>query len=141
MPTYDPSKVSIIVGSNIMIARGESTFVKAARNEDGFSLKMSSDGLGTRVKNPNKSGTFEITLIASSPANDLLQAQAIQDEQAGTGIVPVTVEDGTGTAFAQGEQVWIKKIPDLERAKEDGEVTWVMETPLLNLNQGGTTAP
>lgn len=139
MPTYDPSKVSIIVGSIAVIARGEATFIKAARDEDGFMKKMSSDGLGTRIKNPNQAGTIEITVLSSSPSNDALQAQALQDEQAGTGVVAVTIEDQTGTALASCEQGWIRKIPDLERAKEIGDVTWIIDTTKLTLTQGGTS--
>lgn len=141
MPTYNPAKVTISVGSKIVILRGESVFVKASRNKDAVGLKMSSDGIGTRVIDPDHSGRIEVTLVGSSPSNDDFQEIAQQDEDTNDGVVPVTVEDTTGTALASCQQGWVVKIPDLEKAKEMGEVTWIIETDNLELVQGGTTSP
>ncbi len=138
MPTYNPAKVSVVVDSAIMIAKGESTFVKAEHDEDRFSKKMSSDGPGTRVFNPNFGGSIEVTLLRSSPANDSLEIIAAKDEADQTGVVSVSVEDGTGTAEAFAQAAWVKKKPALERAKEDDEVTWIFDTTALYIKQGGT---
>jgi hypothetical protein len=139
MPTYDPSRVSITVGSSIVIGRGESTFVAASRNEDGVTLKMGSDGRGTRNMNTNKSGTISVTLLADSPTNDDLDEIAVKDEDQATGMVTITVNDQNGNAQANLPFGWVKKIPDLERAKEMGEVTWQFEGRKLELNQGAGT--
>lgn len=136
--TFDPTKVTFVLGS--ITAEGYAdSFIKAYRNEDAFSIVVSADGKVTRVRNANRSGRFEVTLKNSSPTNDLFQAQAILDEQTGGGIAPALVKDGSGTAHAQGKNSWIVKQPDLERAKELGDVTWIIETDILDMGQGGTT--
>lgn len=136
--TYDPQKVTVVVGNLTLIGYAD-TFVKAYRNEEIFTYVPSADGHGTRVRNANRSGRIEVTLKGSSPSNDALQTLAIQDELNGTGVKPVLVKDGSGTALAQGQNAWIIKIPDLERAKELGDVTWIIETDILAPKQGGTT--
>lgn len=136
--TYDPAKVSLSFGKLSVIGFSDGTMVKAYRNEDTFSIKIGGDGHGTRVKNANRSGRIEFTLKNSSPSNDQLQAIAILDELSGGGINPAFVKDGSGTALAQGQNAWIVKIADLERAKELGDVTWIVETDLLSIQQGGT---
>lgn len=136
MPTYDPTKVSIAVGSTIMVGKGESTFVASARNGDGYTLKVGADGKYTRSKNADKSGTITVTLLADSEVNDALDKIAVSDEDFGTGIVPISVNDNNGTARAKLPFGWVKKIPDLERQKEMGEVTWTFEGGSLELHQG-----
>lgn len=138
MQTYDPQKVSISVNNQTIVGFAPDTFIKAARAEEAFKLTIGADGNGARTRNANRSGAIEITLLASSPSNDILQAQAITDEDLGTGVGPAMIKDNSGTALASAQNSWIQKIPDLERAKELGNVTWVIETDLLRIQQGGT---
>lgn len=139
MPTYDPQKTSITFDGATLVGYGGSTFMKASRNEDAYTLTVGADGRAVRTRNANRSGRMEITLLGSSPANDILQAIAEDDELSGTGVGTFMFKDASGTALASAQNAWVVKIPDLERAKEMGEVTWVIETDLLNLVQGGTT--
>ena len=136
--TYDPQKVSLSLGDITIVQYSTGTFIKASRNEDAFTLTVSADGTGARTRNANRSGRFEFTLLGSSPSNDDLQALAVADEQDGSGVRAAMVKDGSGTAVARAANAWVVKVPDLERAKELGEVTWIVETDLLNLTQGGT---
>jgi len=139
MATYDPQKVSLSVAGNTITGYAAGTFIKATRNEDGWMLTIGADGGGARTRNANKSGRVEITLLASSPSNDVLQAQAIVDELEATGVGPLLVKDGSGTAVASAGNSWIVKHPDLERGKELGEITWIIETEALAIQNGGTT--
>lgn len=137
MPTYDPSKVSVTIDNQTVILKGESTFVKAAYDEDQYGKKIGADGKGTRFRNPNKGGTIEVTLLFSSPTNDDLMEIAQRPD--GGDVVTVQVKDQTGTAVSHAAEAWVKKIPDMERAKELGEVTWIYDTIELDITQGSTT--
>lgn len=137
--TYDPQKVTITLGKLTIVGYADGSFAKAYRNEDTFTIVVGADGNATRVRNANRSGRVEITLKNSSPSNGALQAIAIQDELNGTGINPIFVKDNSGSGLAQGQNAWVVKIPDLERAKELGDVTWIIETDILAPQQGGTT--
>src|SRR5690242_10588032 len=138
--TYDPTKVTMQLGSITVIGFVDGTFVKVYRNEELWSLKVSADGHGARTRNANRSGRAEFTLKQTSPSNDQLQAQAIVDELSGGGVASLFIKDSSSLAArAQGANAWIIKIPDFERAKEEGEVTWVIETDFLDLVQSGAS--
>lgn len=137
MAEWDPQKFKITVGAISVVQFAAGTFIKASFNEDLYSLEIGADGGGCRVRNANESGRFEITLLKSSPTNDLFSALAILDRQSGLGIVPVQVKDLSGTAVANAEHAWVVKPADIERGKELGDVTWILETEKLELVQGG----
>jgi hypothetical protein len=138
--TWDPTKFVMTVGANTLQSFAAGTFIKAAYNEELFMLEVGSDGVSNcRIRNANESGRFEITLLKSSPSNDVLSALALLDRATGQGVVPCQVKDGSGTAVALGQNSWIVKPADLERGKELGDVTWIIETDKLQLIQGGTT--
>lgn len=137
MQTYDPEKYQIIVHGNKMVGIADGTFIKASRNNDGYTLSMSADGSGARVKNPDKSGRFEVTLKRFSPSNDILAGIAALDELTGTEVDATYIADGNGTSYALGAESWIVKQGDIEGAKEIGDITWIVETALLEQNPGG----
>jgi len=137
MAEWDPTKFTMSVGANTIVEYAAGTFIKASFDEDQYSLEIGADGRGCRIRNANEAGKFEITLLKSSPSNDLLSAQAILDRQTGQGVVPIQVKDGNGAAVASAQNAWIVKMADLERGKELGEVTWTIQTDKLEMVQGG----
>ncbi len=139
MPTYDPQKNSIVVNKKTIAGFGGSTFLKASRNEDLWTLVVGADGQWCRVKNANKSGILEITLLQSSPANDVLAAMVNTDEQQGNNAGAVAFKDASGTAVASGPVGWVKKVADIERGKELSESVWQIEVPELTLVPGSNT--
>lgn len=139
--TYDPTEQTVIFNSQIIDGYGPDTFIKASRNEDGMSFHPSNSGGGARARNPNKSGRFEFTLLASSPANALLSAIAIADEQRGEGIGECQVVDRSSTnAACFAQNAWVVKHPDYERMKEVGAITWVLETDEIEIIHTGLIA-
>lgn len=134
---YDPKNIAMIVGGSILSGFSDATFVNAIRNEDGWMLKVGVDGEGTRSKNNNKSGRYEIELMQSSPSNDILSNFAALDEASGTGAVPVLLKDNNGTTISSALTAWVKKYPDSPYAKETGTRKWIIETDLLNIFVGG----
>jgi hypothetical protein len=137
--TYNPQKCTFAWNGIIPVQFAEGAFIRVSYNADAYTLSVGSDGQAARTLNADKSATFEITLMASSPTNDLYSAQATADRLAGTGVHKGMVKDASGTARASAENLWIKKAADMERAKELGTATWVFETDNLDLFVGGTT--
>jgi hypothetical protein len=138
---WNPQNFIITIGSITATQFANGTFIKAMYDEDLYSYEPSaSGGVGCRIRNANEAGKFEITLLKSSPTNDLLSALAQIDRASGAGVVPVQVKDGNGTAVAEAELAWVVKPADLERGKELGDVTWTLQTPQLKLIQGGIPA-
>jgi hypothetical protein len=140
MQTYDVTKVSLVFAGQLVDGYGADAVVKVSRNEDGWMLKMGNSGTGARARNPNRSGKYEFTLLMSSPANAILTAIALSDELSAAGVGEVAVRDrSTDQGLCGSANAWITKIPDFERAKEVGEITWVLESDVVEIFHDGTT--
>ena len=137
MKQYDPKLVSMIVGTKIISGFGDGTYIKVSRNEQAYNLKVGVDGEGTRAKNNNRSGKYEITLMMSSASNDDLANLASADELSGTGAVPVLLRDGSGRTVCTSATGWVQKQPDREFEKEANTVTWVIESDEVLMFIGG----
>jgi hypothetical protein len=140
MQTYDVKNVTISVGGATIDGFGPDAVVKVSRNEDGFSFQPSNSGGGARSKNPNKSGRIEITLLAASPSNAILQAFAVADELRGEGVVEALIKDrSTALALCQAQNAWVVKFPDWERGKTVGDITWILECDDIEMIHDGLT--
>jgi hypothetical protein len=138
--TYSPRRVTFSFKGLNISAFAEGTFIKVSRNEDGFTTQVGSNGDVTRTKNLNRTGKITITLVATSLDNDLLAAMYIADElvdAASPGVGAIQVKDLSGNMRCRAPQAWIMKIPDVERAKESGNVEWVFECAELEVYPGG----
>ncbi len=137
MKTYDPKQIVIIVGGVQLTGFADGSFVTVRRNADAWSLQMGTDGEGTRSKSNDKSGQIEVVLMQSSQGNAYLSNLALADELNNAGIVPALVKDNGGSSLHAAEQVYVKKTPDSEYAREAGPRTWVLETDNLQNFVGG----
>lgn len=136
--SYDPTEQVLVVAGNLIDGYAPDTFIKVSRNQDGWTFQPSNSGGGARSRNPDKSGTIEVTLLAASPSNAVLSAIAIADELSAEGIGECFVKDRSSpTASCFARNAWIKKHPDYERAKEVGTVTWVLETDDVSIVHDG----
>lgn len=136
--TYDPTEVFVIFNGVIIDGYAPGTFIKVSRNEDVFSFQASNSGGGARSRNPNRSGRIEITLQTGSAANAFLSAFADADEQTGQGVGEFLVQDSaTAAAECKAQNAWIVKRPDWERAKETGDVTWILESDDIAIAHDG----
>src|SRR4051812_46637986 len=118
--TYDPKRnVLAFLGLNIT-GYAEGTFIKVARGADTFTKHVGSDGEVARTRSRDKSGSITITLMGSSLSNDDLSVAAALDELRGDGVGPILLKDLQGSSIAGGPNAWVRKVPDLERAKELG---------------------
>ncbi len=140
MQTYSPLNVNVVVGTILIDQFGPDSMIKVARNQDGWTYQPSNSGRGARSRNPDKSGRLEITVLASAPCNGLLSALALLDEKTGQGVGGIMVKDrSTAQAKCAGQNSWVVKWPDWERAKEVGTVTWILECDELEIFHDGVT--
>jgi hypothetical protein len=136
--SYDPTEVSTTFSGQPIAGYATDTFIECVRDEDAWTLTVGNSGDGARSRNPVKSGTITITLLAHSPSNALLQAIADADELSGEGVGEFMVKDrSTLTALCLARSAWIQKPPDWTRAKELGTVTWVLRTDELTIKHDG----
>ena len=137
--TYDPNKVIATFKGNIITGYGKDSRIEAERSEDVFSLVVGCDGESARSVNRNKSGTVKVTLLATSPTNDVLAAALMLDEATGVGAGELSIEDTNGTSLVHAAAAWVKKMVPLKRGKEVEENEWTLETGEIDVFVGGNT--
>lgn len=140
MQTYDPKNVKCIMFGAPAVGFADGSFIKVSRNEDTFTLMVGADGETVRTRSRNKSGTIELTLLASSDFNDVLSKAMLLDEQTGAGVGPFLLQEIGGTTVLAAGNTWVKKAPDVEYGKEHPNRTWVLEADSIEFHVGGIDA-
>ena len=141
MRTYDPGLVVITLGNDpIQGPFADGTFITVERNEELYSQKVGADGEVSRARNRNRSGKITLRLHQTSPSNEVLSSLAFTGENQGTDVLPISVEDLSGTALHSGGQAWVQKYPTAENAKETTDREWVIGVADLSMLVGSNNA-
>jgi len=138
--TYDPSKLTVIVGGVIVTGFSDGDFITAKRDEDLYMKRVGADGHVARARNGNKSGTIEIKLLQSSPAVTELSALVALDNFLFDGdiLIPISiVSPGDGAELVGATQAWLKTPPEMVFGKEVGERSFVFDCADLKMSIGG----
>jgi hypothetical protein len=130
---YDPAKVLITLGNDLLSGYADGTFLNVEQNEDSYTLQMGTDGEGTRTRTNNESARITVTLMQSSASNDVLSALHELDKAIGfgAGCVPLLIKDFSGRSIFSAEKAWIVKPPSSEFGREATGREWMIETDKL----------
>lgn len=135
--TYDPKQCLVTIGGVPMGGFADGTFVSIERTSDTFTKVSGADGIVSRSKTNDKSGTLTLTLAQTSPSNDVLTGYAKLDELSNAGIIPVTVKDISGRSTYASGFGWVKKPPTGEFGKEISDREWSLDMADLEIYTGG----
>lgn len=135
--TYDPKQCLIIIGGVPMSGFADGTFVSVERSSDTFTKVSGADGIVSRAKTNDRSGTLTLTLAQTSPSNDVLSGFQIADELTNNGIVPVLIKDISGRSTYVSGFGWVRKPPTGEFGKEIADREWVLDLADLEVFTGG----
>jgi len=125
--TYDPASVSVLIGGVPISGFADGTFISVERNNPKFQMVSGADGIVSRSKSNDKTGTMTLTLAQTSPSNDVLEGIAALDELSSTGIVPVMVKDNSGRSVHFAGNAWIQQDPTAEFGKELSNREWTFD--------------
>lgn len=137
---YDPQSHILNFAGFDISGFADGTFISIERAEDAYSMAVGSTGDVTRVRSRNRTGSVTITLQQSMPVNELLSAQALKDEADNTGAGDLLIKDSNGTLVARAEVAWIKKLPKIDRAKEQSNIEWVIDCADLVIENVGSSS-
>lgn len=137
--SYDPKSIIVTVGGVPISGYTEGTFVTITRDEDTWAKNVGADGLVSRVKTNNFTGSCVITLKQTSPSNDYLSGIIAADEITNSAVVPVLVKDLSGTSTYFSGTGWIKKWADSSFSKEIGDREWTLDLSTLDLLVGSNS--
>ena len=138
--TYDPTKLSVIIGGVIVSGFIDGDYITAKRDEDLYTKRVGADGHVVRSRNGNKSGTIEVKLLQSSPSVNEIAALVALDNFMFDGdvLIPIAiVNPGDGAELVATTQAWLKTAPEMTFGKEVGERSFVFDCADLKLSLGG----
>jgi hypothetical protein len=127
--TYDPEKVILSIGGISVSGFIDGDFFKT----EGI------DGETIRAMNLSKSGAIEISVMASSKANDAMTT-LLPASQGGSPLppVPITIKDLSGRSLASCSKAWLKTEPDLVFGMEISDNKWIFDCADLDIYYGGS---
>lgn len=113
--TYDPSKLTLIIGVIPITGLGTGDAISIVRDAPQYTDEAGLDGDVGRKKSTDKRATITITLLQTSKANAALSsAVALQSlTKDVSSAVPFGLADLSGTSVAAASKMWVNKIPDL----------------------------
>lgn len=126
LKTYDPAQVTVAIAGAIMSGYTDGTFVEITRNDVSWNTVVGADGIVSRAKSNNRSGTLTLTLKQTSPSNDVLSGFLIADELSNRGVFPVLVKDLSGTSIFFSAQAYITQFATATFGKEIQDRTWTI---------------
>jgi hypothetical protein len=139
---YDMKQVTCFVNGALMTNWADGDAVAFDMNEDAYKLKIGATGEGTRSKTNNQSGRWTLNLMQSSPANDVLSAFFLTDQQVITGAcIPIALVDLLGTTRITTPACWCVKWPGQKNAMEAQGRQWIFEFASALVFQGGNFPP
>tara|TARA_R100001480_G_scaffold7635_3_gene15596 strand:- start:608 stop:1033 length:426 start_codon:yes stop_codon:yes gene_type:complete len=137
LATYDPKKIVITLGGTPIVGLADGTFVSFERINDAYSITTGADGLTTRTKTNDKSGTLTLTLQQSSLSNNFLSTIYNLDETANAGVVALGIKDILGLSIVTAGFAWIKKLPVVEYGNELSNREWMIDCADTKVFVGG----
>ncbi len=138
--TYDPKQVIITINGIPMSGFSDGTFLEIDRNEPTWNMVVGADGLVTRGKTNNFSGTLTLTLKQSSPSNDALSAIMAIDEATNAGVVPVLVKDLSGNSIYFSARAWITQYANSTFGKDINDRQWVLSLDEADMFVGSNSS-
>ena len=137
--TYSAGEVILTVGNAVLSGFADGTFISVERDEQSFTKVVGADGKVSRAKSNNRSGTLTVTLLDTSPSNDVLSEYLRADEASNEGTFEIEMKDLSGRSRIFSAVGWVQGMPTLEFAKENSEREWVIELGEMEFFIGGNT--
>lgn len=131
---YSAKAVNISWNSVPFVGLDENTFLRLTRHSDIRSRVVGAQGDVALTKYADRTGTIEITLMQTSPTNDVLSAIMVAQESVdfeGTQVSNFIITDPSGSVMATGINAWLEKAPEISLGKDQNPKTWTFGCELL----------
>ena len=135
--TYDAKEVVLTLDGTPVFGYADGTFISIEREEETYNKVVGADGMVSRAKTNNRSGTLTLTLKQTSPSNEDLSDFLNQDELNNEGVFSVLLKDASSGSRIFSSTGWVQGLPTIEYAKEISEREWVIELSKIEFDITG----
>lgn len=128
MKVYDPDQISIVFAGILMRGYADGEFVRVEPRTEDFTLKIGTDGEGTRSKTNDRSATVTIILEQTSEVNAQLSALRNLDVNTpgGAGVGALLIRDRLGNTLHRANAAFIQQMPASSYDRESTSREWVI---------------
>lgn len=137
---YDPQEVIVSVGGADIEGYFTGAFVQITYDNDAFNSVVGASGDVTRSKTDSLMATITLTLMQTSPSNDLLSTILNADLKGrnGAGVFALVIRDSaSGRTVYTAANAWISKGPDASFDQQDSGRAWTLKAARLESFVGG----
>ena len=134
---YDPKRVVAVFGITPLIGRAPGKSLDIQRDAVTWRSVNGVDGEFKRVRSRSKSGTIEVVLRGTAPANRALGVQAKFDEKHGTIILPLVITDTLNGALFLSTSAYIETYPGMGYGTNEVDVRWRFRCDELDMTYPG----
>lgn len=138
MDTFDPARVNLVFAGNLLTGFMPGTFIQVAREEDTWTPMVGADGRVARARNRNQMARITVTLMMTSPSNDVLSALHNLDQATGSATGACSLTDSLGRTSLSGDEAFLLRPADVEYSNEIVARTWTIMVPKLEGVVGGS---
>jgi hypothetical protein len=136
--TYSPEDVDVLIAGFYKVeGLAEGTFIEISKDTMPLTSQRTTDGMVSRKRVTNSTYTVDISVMASSPANNLFTRLWRVDELTNLGKFPLLVKDGRGTGYFFSPTTWIETLPSIKYGTGMETNTWVLRAHNGIFNVGG----
>lgn len=127
MDTYNPKKLLVTFNGVPLGGFADGTFLNIERTGDSYTKVTGAGGETARAKSNDRSGTTTLTLMQSSPSNDVLSAAMVLDELSDSGAGALMIKELDGSTVIFSGSAWIRKPPAVVYSKGIENREWVFD--------------
>lgn len=136
---FDPNAFDIVFGGVKMEGFSESTMCKFEFDVESMSDVVGVDGDVTRSRNMDRRAKVTVSLMQTSPTNDLLSALYLAGRAGTNGgdVAAFMMVDNNGRLVISGAEAWIMDTPKPSYGKSASEYEWVIRIANCDAFFGG----
>ncbi len=137
---YDPSRILVTFGPIPLIGRAPGKAIDIRRDVPTWRSIDGTNGEFKRVRSRKKSGTVEVVLRGTAPANRGLGILAKIDEKHGTiNSFPLAITDTLNGGFFLSTSAYIETYPGMSYSSTEGDITWRFKCDELDMLYPGVS--
>ena len=112
--TYSPEDIQVLIGGFYRVeGLSEGSFVQITKDVMPYTSTRSADGMVGRKYTNNSTYSVQISVLSTSPANDLFTKLWLLDELTQMAKVPLLIKDSLGSGYFFSASTWFEQIPSL----------------------------
>jgi hypothetical protein len=136
--TFDPNQTTVTWGPYIITGFAESPMLTVVLDKPRWNTEDDVHGNSIRYGVKSTTATITLTLTQGSPSNDTLTLVSKLDNQFGTGALPFTIKDNSGTSEFKTLRAYVENTPSATFANTTGNNReWTLKAVGVDYNFGG----